>query len=67
MWKTIDLENWKRKEHFLFFYRMDYPQFNICLNLDVTKFLKFTKDKKLSFYYAMIYSVTNVVNGNGRF
>ena len=63
MLKTIDLENWKRKEHFLFFYRMDYPQFNICLNLDVSKFLKFTKDKKLSFYYAMVYAVTNVVNG----
>ncbi len=63
MWKTIDIESWKRKEHFLFFYRMDYPQFNICLNLDVSNFLKFTKDKQLSFYYAMIYAVTNVVNG----
>lgn len=58
----IDLENWKRREHFSFFYRMDYPQFNICLNLDVTSFLQFVKEKHLSFYYAMIYAVTDVVN-----
>jgi chloramphenicol O-acetyltransferase type A len=61
--KYIDFENWKRKEHFEFFYRMDYPQFNICFNLDITLFLKFTKERNLSFYYAMIYAVTDVVNG----
>jgi chloramphenicol O-acetyltransferase type A len=60
--KYIELENWKRKEHFSFFYRMDYPQFNICLNLDITLFLKFIKEKNLSFYYAMIYAVTDVIN-----
>jgi len=63
----IDLEAWKRKEHFRFFYRMDYPQFNICLNLDITKFLAFTKENKLSFYYAMIYAVTKVVNRSDDF
>jgi chloramphenicol O-acetyltransferase type A len=58
----IDLNTWKRKEHFNFFYRMDYPQFNICANIDVTKFLDFVKTKRLSFYYAMIYLTTQVVN-----
>ena len=58
----IDLDSWKRKEHFLFFSRMDYPQYNICMNIDVSRFLDFTKDKKLSFYYAMIHAVTTVVN-----
>jgi chloramphenicol O-acetyltransferase type A len=58
----IDLETWKRKEHFDFFYRMDYPQFNICMNLDISKFLIFTKEHRLSFYYSMIYAVTAVVN-----
>lgn len=60
--KYIDLENWKRKEHFEFFYKMDYPQYNICMNLDVTNFLKFVKDMKFSFYYSMIYAVTNIIN-----
>ena len=58
----IDLENWKRKEHFSFFHRMDYPQFNICMDLDVSSFLAYTKKRKLSFYYSMIYAVTNIAN-----
>ncbi|MBK8806549.1 MAG: chloramphenicol acetyltransferase [Bacteroidales bacterium] len=58
----IDIENWERKEHFNFFYRMDYPQFNICMNLDVTKFLSHTKSQNLSFYFAMIHAVTQIAN-----
>lgn len=58
----INLDNWKRKEHFNFFHRMDYPQFNICANIDVSKFLNFVKTQEISFYYAMIYAATHVAN-----
>lgn len=37
----IDIDSWKRKEHFNFFYRMDYPQYNVCMNIDITKFPAF--------------------------
>jgi chloramphenicol O-acetyltransferase type A len=60
--KYIDLDTWSRKEHFNFFYRMDYPQYNICFNLDVSRFLAFVRNNKLSFYYSMIYAVTEVAN-----
>lgn len=60
--KYIDIETWKRREHFRFFHRMDYPQYNICMDIDVTNFLEFVKTKNLSFYYAMIYAVTKSVN-----
>ncbi|MCD7962181.1 MAG: chloramphenicol acetyltransferase [Rikenellaceae bacterium] len=60
--KYIDMENWSRKEHFSFFYKMDYPQYNICMDLDVTDFLAFTKKRELSFYYSMIYAVTRIAN-----
>ncbi len=60
--KTINIENWKRKEHFLFFSRMDYPQYNICMDIDVTNFLSFVKNNSLSFYYSMIYASSTVVN-----
>lgn len=63
----IDLENWKRKEHFAFFYKMDYPQYNICMDLDVTNFLAFTKEEGLSFYYSMIYAVTRIANESENF
>jgi len=58
----IDIENWKRKEHFAFFYRMDYPQYNICADIDITRFISFVRGKKLSFYFSMIYAVTRIVN-----
>ena len=58
----INMEKWDRKEHFEFFYRMDYPQYNICANIDITKFLAYVKKKQLLFYYAMIYSSTFVAN-----
>ncbi len=60
--KYIDIENWKRKEHFAFFHRMDYPQFNICMDLDISRFKEFTRRNKLSFYYSMVYAVTTVMN-----
>lgn len=60
--KYIDIENWSRKGHFEFFYRMDYPQYNICMDIDITKFLAFTKKEGLPFYYSMIYAATVAVN-----
>lgn len=60
--QIIDIENWKRREHFEFFYRMDYPQYNICANIDITQFLQFVRQNELPFYYAMIYAVTRVTD-----
>jgi chloramphenicol O-acetyltransferase type A len=60
--KYIDLEKWERKEHFAFFHRMDYPQFNICMDLDVSNFVAFNKQNGLSFYYSMVFAVTSVIN-----
>lgn len=61
--KHIDIENWNRKDHFNFFYKMDYPQYNICMDIDVTHFVSFCKKENLSFYYSMIYAVTKTANG----
>lgn len=60
--KYIDLENWKRKGHFDFFHRMDYPQYNICMDIEVTNLVAFTKQHGLSFYYSMIYAATSAIN-----
>lgn len=60
--KYIDIDKWDRKVHFNFFHRMDYPQFNICANLDVTNFLEFVKTNELQFYYAMIHASTSIAN-----
>lgn len=56
--RKIDIATWPRREHFEFFSRMDYPQYNICFNLDITGFLKYIKAAGLPFYYTMIYLST---------
>ena len=60
--KIIDLNTWERKTHYQFFKRMDYPHYNICVNLDITHFLKTIKEKQIPFYYAMIFAATRVLN-----
>jgi chloramphenicol O-acetyltransferase type A len=41
---------------------MDYPQYNLCFNIDVTNFVRFVKVEKLSFYYSLIHAVTKTIN-----
>jgi len=65
--KYIDFDTWKRKGHFDFFQRMDYPQYNICMDMDVSNFIRYTKQTGLSFYYSMIYAATRVANQNENF
>lgn len=60
--KIIDLSTWKRAGHYQFFHSMDYPQYNICMNLDITHFLKKIKEHRLPFYYAMTYAAMEAVN-----
>ncbi|MBU5484462.1 chloramphenicol acetyltransferase [Clostridium sp. MSJ-11] len=60
--KYINFDNWNRKEHYKFFDGVDNPQFNICMNLNVTSFLKSVKENNLSFYYSMVYASTYVMN-----
>jgi chloramphenicol O-acetyltransferase type A len=60
--EIINLDTWDRVEHFNFFKNADYPQYNICMNLDITNFRRKVKEKKLSFYYAMIYAAMQAAN-----
>jgi chloramphenicol O-acetyltransferase type A len=60
--EIIDLNTWDRTTHFNFFRRMDYPQYLICSNIDITNFLSKLKERNISFYYAMIYAATYALN-----
>ncbi len=60
--KIIDLDTWERKTHFYFFKRMDYPHYNISVNIDISNFLARTKEKKIPFFYAMVYAATYALN-----
>jgi chloramphenicol O-acetyltransferase type A len=60
--KIIDLNTWERTTHFRFFKRMDYPQYNVCVNVDITHFLSTLVEKNTPFYYAMIFAATHSLN-----
>lgn len=60
--KMINLDTWERATHYKFFKRMDYPQYNISVNLDIKNFLAKTEDNDIPFYYAMIFAATHALN-----
>ncbi len=60
--KIIDITTWKRAQHYNFFHKMDHPQYNICMNVDITHFLNKVKEHKLPFYYAMTYAAMAAAN-----
>ncbi|MBN1500740.1 MAG: chloramphenicol acetyltransferase [Spirochaetes bacterium] len=65
--KEIDINSWKRKEHFNFFRNMDYPHFNISFEIDITGFADVLKKNNLPFYYTMIYFSTAAANETEEF
>jgi chloramphenicol O-acetyltransferase type A len=60
--QEIDLNNWKRKKHFAYFYKMDYPHFNVCFTIDITNFISVIKKENLPFYYTLVYLSTMSAN-----
>ena len=60
--ENINIDTWKRKQHFEFFRNVTYPIYKIGINLDVTELYKFVKENNLSFYYTMIYCATKTMN-----
>ena len=60
--QIIDLQTWERTAHYQFFKRMDYPHYNVCMNIEITNFLRMLESQRLPFYYAMIYAATLAIN-----
>lgn len=60
--KFIDIENWKRKNHYNYFKQLDYPHFNVCGNLDITKFYRYIKESKNPFFISLLFTATKTAN-----
>jgi len=52
MKRYIELNTWKRKDHFSFFSQYEIPRFNMTFDLDVTKLYQWAKNENVSFYLA---------------
>ena len=59
---TLDLENWNRKEHFLFFKQMEEPFFGITTTIDCTKAYEAAKQLGTSFFVYYLHKTIVAVN-----
>ena len=60
--KIIDIENWKRKEHYHFFSKMSSPFFGITTEVDCTKAYEIAKEKGISFFATYLHKSMIAVN-----
>ncbi len=61
--RFIDLDRWKRKQHFDFFKGFDNPFFNLCTDLDVTALVAWCRRKERpSFFLASLFCSLTAAN-----
>ena len=53
---AIDVETWDRREYFDAYRGTDLPYINIGAHLDVTSLLKFSDERDLSSYLALVFA-----------
>ncbi len=58
----LDLENWNRKEHFLFFKQMNEPFFGVTVEIDCTKAYETAKSLNTSFFIYYLHKTLIAVN-----
>lgn len=60
--RYIDMESWPRREHFELFSTFDQPHFGLCVNVDLTAFYPFIKQRGISFTTAIVYMIARAAN-----
>jgi len=60
--KIINVESWKRKEHFEFFSKMESPYFGFTTEVDCTKAYAYAKEKEQSFFATYLHRSMIAVN-----
>jgi chloramphenicol O-acetyltransferase type A len=58
----LDLENWNRKEHFLFFKQMEEPFFGLTVEIDCTQAYASAKQLETSFFSYYLHKTIVAVN-----
>ncbi len=58
----IDIEQWNRKEHFLFFSQFEEPFFGVTVNIDCTQAYKTAKRKGNSFFLYYLFRALKTAN-----
>ena len=61
-YKYLNMETYKRKNHFEYFNSLAYPYVGLTVNVDITDLMKTIKAKKLPFFLSICYCVSRSVN-----
>lgn len=59
---VVDMDSWKRKQHYAIYKEFQKPRYDISFELDITNFHTKIRNRKLSFTTAFIYVVSKVAN-----
>lgn len=62
-YKYLEMDTYKRKEHFEYFNRLSYPYVGITVNVDISALLKKVRAENLPFFLTVCYCVSNAANG----
>ncbi len=60
--KVLDLESYKRIQHFNYFKGMAYPYVGITTDVDITDFIFHIKEKKYPFFLTFLWCVAKAAN-----
>ena len=63
----IDLTTWSRKAVFEFYRDFDYPQINICVDIDVTTTVRYLDVQQLSKFKTILWAISHVANSIDEF
>jgi chloramphenicol O-acetyltransferase type A len=63
----LDIDNWPRKEHFLFFKQFEEPFFGATVEIDCTTAYTKSKDLRTSFFIYYLHKTLVTVNNNKSF
>ena len=61
-YKYLNMETYKRKNHFEYFNSLAYPYVGLTVNVYITDLMKTIKAKKLPFFLSICYCVSRSVN-----
>lgn len=61
-YKTVDMESYKRREHFAYFSSMAYPYVGTTANVDITDLLGKIKGEKLPFFLPVCWCAVRAAN-----
>ncbi len=63
----VDMEKWPRRAIFELYRDFEYPQINVCMEIDVTAALQFLREQNLSKFKTILWAICHVSNSIDEF